>query len=109
MRSSGRSLSSPRLEALAAKDGTALCRPERYGSLLSASRTGSLRLDLGVTVILSGHWCCPEHGDPFCFAGLAAFGFVFKLLIVKEKLFPGCENKIAPTVDTLQHLVLKFH
>jgi hypothetical protein len=28
---------------------------------------------------------------------------------VKEKLFPGGENKITATVDTLQHLVLKFH
>jgi hypothetical protein len=28
---------------------------------------------------------------------------------VKEKLFPGGENEITPTVDTLQHLVLKFH
>jgi hypothetical protein len=28
---------------------------------------------------------------------------------VKEKLFPGSEDEITPTVDTLQHLVLKFH
>jgi hypothetical protein len=28
---------------------------------------------------------------------------------VKEKLFPGSENEITPTVDALQHLVLKFH
>jgi hypothetical protein len=28
---------------------------------------------------------------------------------MKEKLFPGSENEITPTVDTLQHLVLKFH
>jgi hypothetical protein len=28
---------------------------------------------------------------------------------VKEKLLPGRENEISPTVDTLQHLVLKFH
>jgi hypothetical protein len=28
---------------------------------------------------------------------------------VEEKLFPGGENEITPTVDTLQHLVLKFH
>jgi hypothetical protein len=42
-------------------------------------------------------------------ARLAPLGFVFELLIVKEKLFPGGENKVTPTVDTLQHLVLKFH
>jgi hypothetical protein len=28
---------------------------------------------------------------------------------VKKKLFPGSENEITPTVDTFQHLVLKFH
>jgi hypothetical protein len=28
---------------------------------------------------------------------------------VKEKLFPGSENEIISTVDTFQHLVLKFH
>jgi hypothetical protein len=28
---------------------------------------------------------------------------------VEEKLFPSREDEITPTVDTLQHLVLKFH
>jgi hypothetical protein len=28
---------------------------------------------------------------------------------VKKKLFPGGENEITSTVDTFQHLVLKFH
>jgi hypothetical protein len=28
---------------------------------------------------------------------------------MKKKLFPGGEDKISPAVDTLQHLVLKFH
>jgi hypothetical protein len=28
---------------------------------------------------------------------------------VEEKLFPSREDKITPTIDTLQHLVLKFH
>ena len=40
---------------------------------------------------------------------LTALGLVFELLVVKEKLFPGGENEITATVDTLQHLVLKFH
>jgi hypothetical protein len=42
-------------------------------------------------------------------ARLAPLGFVFELLIVKEKLFPRRENEIRPAVDALQHLVLKFH
>jgi hypothetical protein len=28
---------------------------------------------------------------------------------MKEELFPGGEDEISPAVDTLQHLVLKFH
>jgi hypothetical protein len=68
-----------------------------------------LGLDLGVSVGLSGWWKRAEHGDPLGLASLAALGFVLELFIVEEKLFPGGEHKIAPTIDTLQHLVLKFH
>jgi len=50
-----------------------------------------------------------QYGDALSLAGLAALGFVLELLIVKEKLFPGGENKITPTVNALQHLVLKLH
>jgi hypothetical protein len=81
---------------------------ERDGGLFSASRASGLGLDLGVTV-LTGRWGRAEDGDPFGLASLATLGLVLKLLVVKEKLFPGSENKITPTVDTLQHLVLKFH
>src|SRR6266702_4418980 len=49
----GRRRSSSRLEALAAEDGTPLGWAERNGSLLSASRTRGLGLDLGVAVSLS--------------------------------------------------------
>jgi hypothetical protein len=50
-----------------------------------------------------------EHGNPLRLTRLAAFRFVLKLLIVEKKLFPGSENEIIPTVDALEHLVLKFH
>ena len=82
---------------------------ERDGGLFSASGAGGLSLDLGVAVVLSGRGGSAEYGDPLGFASLAALGFVLELLVVKEKLFPGSENEITPTVDTLQHLVLKFH
>src|SRR4030088_1710196 len=36
-------------------------------------------------------------------------GFIIELLVVKKQLFPGGEDEISPAVDTLQHLVLKFH
>src|ERR1700751_1563955 len=106
---SGGSCGSPCLEALSAKDGTALGGTERNGGLLSASRAGGLGLDFGVAVGLSGRRRCAEHRNPFGLAGFAAFRFVLELLIVKEKLFPSRENEITPTVDTLEHLVLKFH
>jgi hypothetical protein len=82
---------------------------EGNGRQLSAARAGGLSLDLRVGVILALRRRRSEHGDALGFAGLAAFGFVLELLIVKEKLFPGGENKITPTVDALQYLVLKFH
>jgi hypothetical protein len=69
--------------------------------LFSASRAGGLSFDLGVTVILSGRRSRAEHGNPFGFASLATLGFILELLIVEEKLFPGGENKITVTVDTL--------
>ena len=77
--------------------------------MFSASRAGGLSFDLGVAVGLSGSGGRPEDRDPLGLAGFAAFGFVLELFVVKEKLFPGSENEITPTVDTFQHLVLKFH
>jgi hypothetical protein len=50
-----------------------------------------------------------EHGDALGLAGLATLGLILELLIVKEELFPGGEDELGPTVDTLQYLVLKFH
>jgi len=68
-----------------------------------------LSLNFCVTVGLPGRRRRAEYGDSLCLASLATLRFVLELLIVKEKLFPGGENKITPTIDTLQHLVLKLH
>jgi hypothetical protein len=68
-----------------------------------------LSLDLGIAIGLSGSRRRAEDGDPFGLASFATLGFVLELFVVEEKLFPGGENEITPTVDTLQHLVLKFH
>ena len=101
--------SSARLETFPAEDGAALRGAEWNGGLFSASRAGGLGLNLGVAVGLSGGGGDTEDGDPFGLAGLATFGFVLELFVVKKKLFPGSENEITSTVDTFQHLVLKFH
>jgi hypothetical protein len=68
-----------------------------------------LGLNFCVAVILSRSWGGSEHRDPLRLASLAAFGLVFELLVVKKELFPGGENELIPAVDTLEHLVLKFH
>jgi hypothetical protein len=52
---------------------------------------------------------CAQHGDAFRFAAFATLGFVLELLVVEEELLSGGENKITSTIDTLEHLVLKFH
>ena len=106
---SGRGGGPPRLKTFSAKHGAALRGTERHGGLFAAPRTGGLGLHLGVAVSLSGRRRSTEHGNPFGLARLAALGFVLELLVVEEKLLPGGENKIPPTINTLQHLVLKLH
>jgi len=97
------------LKALATEDGTALRRTEGDRSLFSASRADGLSFHFGVAVILPGGSRASQNRYPLGLAGLATLRFVLELLIVKEKLFPGGENEITATVNTLQHLVLKFH
>ena len=77
--------------------------------MLSASRTGRLGLDFRITVRLPRRRRCAQYRNSLHLAGLAAFGLVLELLVVKKQLFPGGENELIPTVDTLEHLVLKFH
>jgi hypothetical protein len=97
------------LKTFSAEYGAALRGAEGDGGLFSASRAGGLSLDLGVAVGLSGSGGRAEDRDPLGLAGFAALGLVLELFIVKEQLFPGSENEITSTVDTFQHLVLKFH
>jgi hypothetical protein len=77
--------------------------------LLPASRARGLSLDLGITVGRCLRRSRPQNGYALVFASLTSFRFVLELLIVKEKLFPGSENEVISTVDTLEHLVLKIH
>jgi hypothetical protein len=97
------------LEAFTAEYRAALRRPEWNGGFLAALRAGSPGLDFCVMKVLSRRGWSAEHGDALGLAGLAAFGFVLELFVVEEKLLAGGENKVCTAVDTLQHLVLKFH
>src|SRR5437764_5886218 len=97
------------LKTFAAEHRASLRWTERNRGLLPASRASGLSLNLVVPVCLPGRRRRAQHRDALGLADLAALRFVLELLVVKEKLFPSRENEIAPTVDTLQHLVLKFH
>jgi hypothetical protein len=50
-----------------------------------------------------------EDGNSLGLAVLAALRFVAELLIVKEQLFPGGEDKVGTAIDAGQYLILKFH
>jgi hypothetical protein len=52
---------------------------------------------------------CSNQRETLGLASLAAFRFVLELLIVKEQLFSGREQKLCTTIHTLQHFVLEFH
>jgi hypothetical protein len=97
------------LEALAAEDGSPLGWTEWNGGLLPASRTCGLSFDFRITVSLPRCRSCAKDGYALGLASLATFRFVLELLIMKEKLFPGSENEIIPTVYALEHFVLKIH
>ena len=43
------------------------------------------------------------------FAVFAALRLVFELFVVEEELFAGSENKIGPTIYTLENLILELH
>jgi hypothetical protein len=97
------------LKTLPAKDGPALCRLKGHGRFLSALRASGPGFYLGVTPAVAGRGCGAKDGDAFGFAGLATFGFVLELFVMKKQLFAGRENKVGATVDTLEYLVLEFH
>jgi hypothetical protein len=50
-----------------------------------------------------------DRSHAFCFACLAALGFVLELFVVKEKLLAGREDKIITAVDALEASILEFH
>jgi len=83
-----------------------LGRLERYRGLLAALRTNRAGFHSAEPGSFGNR---AQHRDPFCFAGLAAFRFVFELLVVKEQLFASGECKLRATVDALENFVLEFH
>ena len=109
VRRSGGRYNTALLKAFAAENRASLRGAERDRGFFAALRAGGARLNLSVMGGMAhGGWGA-EDSDPFGFAGLAPLGFVAKLFVVKKELFPRGEDEIRTTVDTLQHLVLKFH
>src|SRR5208283_4604690 len=97
--------SSPLLEALPAKDRSALCRLEGDGGLLATAGTVGPSLHSGPR----SRGDRSQRGSTFALADLTTFGLVLELLIVEEQLFPSCEDEVCSAVNTLQNLVLEFH
>jgi len=94
------------LKALAAEYRTALRGFERDGGFTLAP--GANCLCFYPLIIAAGGWN-PQRLGALAFAVFATLGFIFELLIMKEKLFTGSENEVSATIDTLQNLILELH
>jgi hypothetical protein len=102
---SGGSCLSPLLEALTAKDGSALGRLKGHRSFLAALRTNRSSLNL-VVALRRGY---PQHSYSLCLTNFATLGLVLELLVMKKQLFTRRKDEVRAAVYTLQYLVLKFH
>ena len=89
------------LEALAAEDRSALCRPEWHCGLFSALRARGASFDLAETASVIAAGNSSQHGHTLSLTGFTTLGRVPEGLVVKEQLFPGSEDKIRAAVDTL--------
>src|SRR6202007_1263400 len=98
-RASARLRRPPLLKALPAEDRAPLRWLERNCRFGSTFRTDSPRLGANP----SGPRCT------FCLAVLAALRIILELLVVKEELFPGCENKFVSTIHAFQISVDEVH
>lgn len=111
-----------------------LCRPQSRAKRLAsaAHRRGAALLKTVVAIDgaslgrLKGHFRLasalsagdgdvrafgPGSGRPLLAVGiasLATFGFVLKIFLSEEASLSGCKQKVAPAVDTLQHLIGEF-
>jgi len=94
------------LKTFAAENRPSLRWLEGNGGVLSTLGTCGAGFGFGGRLSWNGR---PQNGNSFCFTGLATFWLVFKLLVVKEKLFARGKNKVRTAVDTLENLVLEFH
>ena len=94
------------LKALPAKHWTTLRGLKRYGCFPLAPGADGLGFN---PLIIAAILRQSQGLGPLAFAVFAAFGFVLKLLIVKEELFPGGEDEVGAAVYTLENLVLELH
>jgi hypothetical protein len=98
---------SPMLKAFPAKDGTTLSRLEGDCRLLPALRANRFGFDA-----LSPGRTVTGAASPLracCLAGLAALRLVSEPFVGEKHLFAGRENKLRPTIGTLQDPIMVFH
>src|SRR6185437_2414717 len=84
-------------KALTTEYGAILRGAERDRRLLAALRADGRCLDAGMSLALRRTY----SRKPLRFARFAAFGFVTKLLVVKEKLFARGEHKVSTAIHAL--------
>jgi len=87
------------LEALAAKHRASLRRLEWNSGFCAALRAGGPGFRPGAAAA----------GGALGLAVLTSLGIVLELLVVKEKLLTGGENKVAAAIRALQNLIDEVH
>jgi len=92
------------LEALPAKDWSALSRLERYGGFLATLRACGFGFRPDRPSASSASRFCT-----FCFASFAALRLVLEALVGEKHLLAGSKHKLGATLRTLQYLIVEFH
>jgi hypothetical protein len=84
-------------ETLTTQNRTILCGAKWHSGLFPALRANGWSLDACVSLPGRSADIC----EAFRFTWFATFGFVTKLLVVKEKLFASGEDKISSAIHAL--------
>jgi hypothetical protein len=94
------------LKTLPAENRPSLCRLEGNRGFLAALGTSGPGFGLSGGLPRDRR---AQNSNALCLAGLASFGFVLELLIVKKQLFACGKDEVRSAVDTFEYLVLEIH